>query len=248
MAFVAYFTIGMRSNLCPPDQVAGTPLFQADGTIPFRDDVSIVGYTFNFNDVKRILATVQPVAVNLTADWYGRDLSRLFDYSRGACSSFIANPATFCTVANPFPTSPNLTVSSCLSPNLLASLTPTSILTVDWTDLGQSSNYHVYDGRFMNLASFFSRDQNSDFINVPSLVKLVPGTDSTLGLSFNARTAAFSQCLAARYTIGRLGSTTVGCSIYSALMITALVTVMGVILTRYDLFLDSSSSTHADIP
>jgi hypothetical protein len=84
----------------------------------------------------------------------------------------------------------------------------------------------------MDLKTFFSNDQTNDFVNVPPLSKLIPGADSTLSLNYNSRTGAFGQCLASRYTKARLDSSSIGCSVYSGLMISALITVMGVILIR----------------
>ena len=102
MTFVAYFTVGMRAQSCNQAAMMNmVPYYQSDGSVPYRDEVLIAGYTYRFDDVKKVLASQVP-PINLTSDWYNRDISKLFDLSDGACNNYMANATTFCSVSNRF--------------------------------------------------------------------------------------------------------------------------------------------------
>jgi chitin synthase len=63
--------------------------------------------------------------------------------------------------------------------------------------------------------------------------QLYLGTDVTRYMRTSFHRAELMECLASRYTIGYIGSQSFGCTIYNALMAMALVTIIGLITTRF---------------
>jgi chitin synthase len=110
-------------------------------------------------------------------------------------------------------------------------------LTLEWRDVVVNARpphlLAIYNGQVLNLTRFLLLEKDTVFRNLPNLGALVAGRDVTLGMSQNSQTAQLMKCLAARYTVGYLGTETVGCAAYNTLMVLALVTIVGLIMVRF---------------
>lgn len=238
MFFVAYFTVGLRVSLCQETN-SGTPFFTLGDatTTPWRDEVIIRGFTYDFNSTAKILANVPNQSLNLTTDWKGRDISAIFKMNADSCSQFIKDPKSFCTIPNSLIGSPNLTSTDCVPNSTLNSLTPISRLTFDWNEVYQNQELPnflvIYNSAVLNLTLFYTSEIKTIFQNVPNLSALKPGKDATLAMNKAPESVAIMKCLVNRYTIGHLGAQTIGCTTYNILMVLALITVIGVILARF---------------
>ncbi|KAI8892927.1 chitin synthase-domain-containing protein, partial [Globomyces pollinis-pini] len=236
MLLVAYFTLGLKSTLCW-DSGETNPFFNpGTSVIPWRSTSLVRGQEYNFTTMQQFLSQQNP-AVNLTADWYGVDIARLFKPNSDACDSFVVDPKKICTIPNKLPGSPSLSTNECIGYKSLQSIPSVNRLTFDWVDV--SSNFQpphtlvIFNGAVLNLTDFFRIEKDRDYRNIPALDKLIPGNDVTLGMSSSSDKAQFMYCLASRYTVGIIGVESAGCAVYNSLMIIALLTILGIILARF---------------
>ncbi|KAJ3270745.1 Chitin synthase, class 3 [Terramyces sp. JEL0728] len=181
------------------------------------------------------LASLQP-PINLTLDWYSEDIAALFS-STAACSEFIKDISTFCSVPDRIAGSPSLVSPKCDAAKALADLHPVETLFFSWSDVsGNNEPPHeliVYNGAVLNITRFLNSEAKAYFQNLPPLQNLIPGKDVTREMSASYANSQLMQCLLSRYTVGYLGSQSAGCAVYNAIMVIALVTILGVILARF---------------
>ncbi|KAJ3312697.1 hypothetical protein HDV04_002841 [Boothiomyces sp. JEL0838] len=236
MFLVGFFIVGLKSALCV-DNGQTTSYFNNgnDKIRPWRNSSIVRGVTYDFNAMGKALNALQP-PIDLTADWYGEDIAALFS-STDSCSQFIKDPSTFCSVPNRIAGSPSIVSPKCDSAKALQSLHPIETLFFSWSDI--NDNYlppHqllVYNGAVLNVTRFLTYEANSTFQNLPSLQNLIPGKDVTREMSNSYTNGQLMQCLVSRYTVGYLGSQSAGCAVYNAIMVIALVTILGVIFARF---------------
>ncbi|KAK6094447.1 ATP-dependent RNA helicase [Batrachochytrium dendrobatidis] len=258
MALVGYFTLGLKVALCNDmaQSLTNLALNQSDlQSKPYRDEqVIIQGTTFGFKDVADMLKTRGNI--DMTIDFNGQDISRLFAHDSDACSAFVQpkpSSVVSCAVPNPFPASPPLAPaknSPCPSMSWLQDLTPISRLFYDWKDVAANTRnvsvLYVYSNAVMDLAPLFqgepfqdaSQKINGDTFNEAiQVLNINRGKDVTLYLSRSADKLALVHCLLQRYTSGYLGSQSAGCSAYNMIMSFAFSVILGVILIRFTMAL-----------
>nr|KAJ3420663.1 hypothetical protein HK105_005411 [Polyrhizophydium stewartii] len=250
MTFVGFFTLGLKPVLCPDSDlnISNWALNQTDHISlgSHYDQVVVQGTLFSYKDMAAMLKTR---GINLTLDFNGRDLSRLFVSDPDPCARFAVGSAevstTQCTVPNPYPGSPALAPAgnTCPTTAWLRDVTPAGRLFLDWNEVStntQGANtLVVFNNIVFNLTDVLAGTETpqlsrTQFVNITlQVLNAARGTDATLVLSRSYETMALMQCLRQRYTVGVVGAQSVGCGAYSVIMNTALSVILGVIIIRF---------------
>ena len=230
MALVVWFVALMKPQIC--SESPSMPFLSSDGSVPYRSDqVMVRGAAYNYDQVKLKLESLN--VSNFTADFINRDISRVFRERVDPCQEFSKSPESICKVRNKIPGSPDFE-PGCLDISILDSI-PSQTLTFEWEQLTETrGSLLVFDSYVMNLTEFFSSDYISDFKAPVGLHPIFPvGADITHASAKDFDKLKFAHCLQSKYSIGKIGSASLGCSVYAALSVSALVAVMGVILIRF---------------
>jgi chitin synthase len=91
----------------------------------------------------------------------------------------------------------------------------------------------VFSNSVLDLKSFFEADAKLwDVSNdIVESLKKIGGSDATI--SFSKANRSLIQCLRAKYTIGYVSTSSIGCSLYSTFTTIALVVMLGLVLVRF---------------
>ena len=233
MAFVGYFTVGLRYSLCPDDRSGfNVPLF--DGSrVRSGEEVRIQGYLYQQDELNNALKSS---GQSLSLDWIGEDITRAFN--QPACNKWLTTNE--CFLANRIPGSPSFPLNNqCLSPSLLKSVKKAGRLNMEWPDLKAQARapHHliVFNNAVVNLTLFFT-EANSNLRVSNDMIKALQnhlGRDGTYFFSNSADKRELMNCLVQRYTVASIGGETLGCAVYGILTTVALVVVLGLILVRF---------------
>jgi chitin synthase len=254
MAVFAYLTFGLKSTFCPDDSLntANAALNQSDHlTIPYRDDVKIYGFLYDFDEVADRLITKG--GIELSSDWYGTDITALFEPRPDRCSTYSpqitstlseATGAYNCTVPNKFPRSPSLEPRQgqpCPDYSWLRGLVPKGRLFFSWDDVrrnrGPPHTLVVFNGMVMNLTSHFAQPEGnrvtSQLPKVDRALARSVGLDATIALTSSYDSVAVTQCLEQRYVVGYIGDVPIGCAATRAIQWILLSIILCYVLARF---------------
>ncbi|KAI8911392.1 chitin synthase [Powellomyces hirtus] len=243
--FVSFFTFGLKPVLCPGGASSATDAYfnQTDHiSIPYRDDVIIYGSLYDFDQTARMLA--QMGGIELTADWRGVDITRLFS-SRPSddCMNRLGLTPTNCSVPNPFPASPALQPlpdGPCPDPSWLSGMKAKKRLFFFWGEV--SSNVvppHallVFNGVVLNMTSLLiDLALRESEAMVPLVRRINKGLGKDVTYSFYASPSGREtmRCLQNQYQVGYVDQESSGCAVYQTVMILMLVVIMGVVACRF---------------
>ncbi|TPX56607.1 chitin synthase [Spizellomyces sp. 'palustris'] len=232
---------GLKPALCPDDGSSATDAFlnQTDHTsIPYRDDVIVRGFLYDFQDVRNLLA--QKSGIEMSADWHGMDLTQLFVSIPDACAGFGSAASQPCSVpsryVNGAPLEPG-PGQACPDWNALSSLKSKGRLFFLWDEVkaNQAAPHTlvVYNGAVLNVTDYFGRTR---FLNNSLSGRRLEngvGKDVTYPFTSTAEGKSAIQCLAQRYQVGFVDRQSNGCAAYQTIMIIMLIVVLGVVLCRF---------------
>lgn len=157
-------TIGVEYTLCTEiGRADSSPVLDPSTGVPirYRYGISVNGKEYEYTGTQKILAAAS--GVNLTHDWHGQDLTRLFANKRNACSPFgyIHN----CTIPNPVAVNssglPGIN-QTCPSYQLLSVLKRRRLYFTWEMVNGNSFKWNhlvVYNGVVLNLTDYFVSDK-----------------------------------------------------------------------------------------
>ncbi|KND01274.1 uncharacterized protein SPPG_03084 [Spizellomyces punctatus DAOM BR117] len=239
--FVGFFSLGLKPALCPDDGSSATDAFlnQTDHTsIPYRDDVIVRGFLYDFQDVRNLLA--QKNGIEMSADWHGMDLTQLFVSIPDACAGFGRAASQPCSVpsryVNGAPLEPG-PGQACPDWNALSSLKSKGRLFFLWDEVKANKaaphTLVVYNGGVLNVTDYFGR---TPFLNNSSSGRRLEngvGKDVTYPFTITDEGKRAIQCLAQRYQVGFVDRQSNGCAAYQTIMIIMLIVVLGVVLCRF---------------
>ncbi|KAJ3041958.1 hypothetical protein HDV00_008467 [Rhizophlyctis rosea] len=243
MFWVAFLTFGLQPTICGKSTSTESNTFfnQTDHTIPYRDDVMINGFVFDFNEVGSRLK--ERGNISMTADFYNTDITSLFQPTNDACAAFGKPAARNCSVSNRIPTSPPLaptTGQPCPTLDWLDGIKPKYRLFFFWDEIAQHTDpphqLFVYNGAVLNLTAYWSGNGSTDYLkDTLAAQRLVPnlGKDATLALSSNPESVAAGRCLHQRHLVGYIDNQSVGCAANQIITTIVLTVIMGVVLVRF---------------
>ncbi|KAJ3149297.1 hypothetical protein HDU86_007020 [Geranomyces michiganensis] len=242
--FVGFFTFGLKPALCPGGSSSASDAYlnQTDHqSVPYREGVIIFGALYDFDATARMLA--QRANIQLTADWHGIDISRLFA-ARPApdCMTYLAGIIVDCTVQNPFPLSPALQPPEgvgCPDSSWLSGIGNRRLF-FRWNEVSANvmapHSLLVYNGAVLNLTSFLAAAESADITGMPALVARIRkslGRDVTYLWSSSDVRRKTMTCLQRQYQAGYVDQDSTGCAAYQTIMIMMMVIIMGVVACRF---------------
>lgn len=122
--------------------------------------------------------------------------------------------------------------SVCLEYSKNLSFSPASSLQILSFPLKYSFNALIFDSLVFNMSrALEDKDQYS--VDKTYFPTATSGSDITFPSTRNREMLKFIRCLAARYAVGKLGSSSVTCVLYTAVLVSCLIAVLVVILTRF---------------
>ncbi|KAJ3411900.1 hypothetical protein HDV05_001535 [Chytridiales sp. JEL 0842] len=247
MACFMYMTFGMKATFCPNDtisNIADAALNQTDHfTIPYRDDLIIYGYIYDFVQVAEILAVRGGIA--LTSDWYGSDITKLFPPQIDRCATFTTTlNLEACSIPNKFPRSPPLAPrpgQPCPELSWLQGLSPKGRLYFTWDDirsnLGPPHSLLVFNGVVLNLTALIQQPAENRITNgvtrVETIISQNIGSDATISLSANYASFSMAKCLEQKYIAGFIGDIPIGCVSTRAIQWIVLSVIFSVVIARF---------------
>ncbi|KAJ3272963.1 hypothetical protein HDU76_010854, partial [Blyttiomyces sp. JEL0837] len=241
MIMVAYFTFGLQLSLCPDDGAipsADAALNQSDHvSIPYRDEVIISGYLYDFNDTAKLLAT--KAGITLTADWHGADITGLFKPPRDQCQQYTQQPPKSCTVQNKY--GGQLSAGTCAEFSWLDSLHATGRNFFSWNDVAMNTAppnvLTVFNGMVLNLTNYYLIPPASRFSsydsNIARIIDRSVGVDGTYTFVSSYESIAAAYCLQQTYMVGFVDKESVGCTATRFIQSLALAVILCLILTRF---------------
>lgn len=224
MAVVGYFTIGLASSICPRSTTDTAFLFDSN-SLAVQTGSSVSGFVYSAQDLGRALqmSAVWP-------DWAGQDLG-----------PYLASPSCDGILASFEPCQLIPDANACVPRGVLNRLGRKSRISVEWSEIASNTRPpHMllsFNNVVLNLTTLVQAMQTQTPLglssNLQSLILKRIGTDATLSLSAAAGGMAAMKCLQERYTVGFVGTQTLGCTLYNALETIALVAIAGLIFTRF---------------
>ncbi|KAJ1548018.1 Chitin synthase, class 3 [Cladochytrium tenue] len=240
-AFLGFINFGIPAALCPGGTAIDYSLAvldQADHRTPvYREDVTVYGFVYPFDDVAAVLA--QAGSINLTIDWYGADLSRLFQPDADACAPFRPASQNYsCALQDRIAGSPSLAPAPgqpCPSLSWLDGVAPHGRAYFSWEDVAANSAapatnstapatlLSVFNGAVLNLTDFFGNASSSSSLSssgvsaasvdadVAEAVRLALGGDATLRLLSSGTSQALAACLHQTFLAGFAEPESAGC-------------------------------------
>ncbi|KAI8593687.1 chitin synthase [Geranomyces variabilis] len=243
--FVGFFSFGLKPVLCPNGSSSSDSdayLNQTDHlSVPYRDGVIIFGSLYDFNATARMLA--QRANIELTADWHGIDISRLFAGRPTAdCMTLLGGVSVDCTVPNPFPLSPALQPPDgvgCPDPTWLSGIGNRRLF-FPWSEVSHNvvppHSLLVFNGAVLNLTSFLATADVVDIPGMPALVTLIRrslGRDITHLWTNTGLRRRTMTCLQRQYQAGYIDQDSIGCAAYQTIMVIMMIIIMGVVACRF---------------
>jgi hypothetical protein len=237
--------MGLQANNIPPPST----LFdqQTHSNIVYSNDVRVHGFLYDFNDMAVFLQS--NYSINLTSDWYGQDISRLFllktSLSIYTCDILLGSPTFSCSVPNmQFPRSPPLSPPlpnnssqsiKCPDVALLSLyLRAKARATFAWNEVTLNTKpphaLIVYSGVILNLTSYITYPPTLEI----SVLTTSLGKDATRTLESSQDFRNIRTCLLNRAVVGYLPDTGVafGCIGTASIEYLCLVIVAIVIVIR----------------
>ncbi|KAJ1549843.1 hypothetical protein HK096_010153, partial [Nowakowskiella sp. JEL0078] len=175
--------------------------------------------------------------INLTADWYGSDLTLLFQPRPSACPI----PPS-CIIPNKFPQSPPLGPNpgqSCPDPSWLQGLKPKGKLYFTWDDIHSKTMPHqlmVFNGGVINVTNILATNSTTHggiSTDIDGVLRDNIGRDGTLVFASSDARRMAAMCWMQTQRVGVVDTQTTGCLAVQVINAFALVTVMGLVLTRF---------------
>ncbi|KAJ3050340.1 hypothetical protein HK097_008693 [Rhizophlyctis rosea] len=244
MFWVAFLTFGLQPSICgkSTSQNSNPFLSQSDhSSIPYRDDVIINGFVFDFKEVGNRLK--ERGNISLTADFYGVDITQLFEPANDACAVFGDGAKRNCSVPNRIPTSPSLAPNvnqSCPKMDWMDGVKPKYRLFFYWEEVAQHTqpphSLMVYNGAVLNVTSYVYGNGTTKYLdNTAAADRIIPnlGKDGTLAFSAKPETVAGIRCLQQRHLVGFVDNQSVGCAANQIITTIVLSVIMGVVLVRF---------------
>ncbi|KAI8820276.1 chitin synthase-domain-containing protein [Fimicolochytrium jonesii] len=241
---VGFFTYGLKPLLCPNGSSPDTAFFNKTdpNVIPYRDDVVISGTLYDFAATRDVLH--QRSTVNLTDDWHGVDVTRLFRrYSADACAGYSNVQQSDCIIPNKYPLSPALApgpAEPCPDLAWLKGVKTSGRLFFLWEEVAaRVSSPHtlvVYNGAVLNITEYLARSNDTRFVTSSRLNKILQdgvGKDITYLFGGSSEGRAAMQCLLQQYQVGYVDRQSSGCAVYQTIMILLMIVVLGVVAARF---------------
>jgi chitin synthase len=235
------YTVGIGMVICTGVLPSSSAYFMADNSnVPvWREDVTIFGFTYDYQQASQVL---RDSGVDLTSDWQGRDISRLFERTSG-CEKYPIEKDATCIITNPYFLSPPLFAApnaACLSRSILSSLPQSGSVYFTWASLKNHGapphSLVAFSGRVLNLTDYFRNDTAHSFLlGVPDAeiaIKKGLGKDVTIPFVNSGEYKDAMQCLLNRYTVGSVGTETVGCTFKNIVMTIIITVIWCVILIK----------------
>lgn len=241
MLSIAFLTFGLTPSLCPVtgDKSSSFPFYNSTSKIPimYQDSIIVHGLRYDFDQTREKLLEHN---VNLTTDWYGADITGLFNPDH--CSEFFIDPMTFtCQVSNS--ASLSLVSANCLDVSLLNSVKMKGRIYFSWEQIGRSydsySDLIVFNKFVLNMTSFISSSPSTTFnqlsFNNPQTILKVSNQsdDTTRSFYTDPQLIHVSKCLTQLYTVGQIDSQSIGCVASNVILVMCLVAIVCVILVKF---------------
>ncbi|KAJ3222722.1 hypothetical protein HK099_001988 [Clydaea vesicula] len=235
-----------KAGLCSDDGASAFafPIFNQsndNAKISYWNEVTVEGSLYEFQAMKEFLSKSVNPSVDLNSDWNGQDITKLFKPQQDYCKPYYANQSEdySCSVPNKFPLSPPLVATPCPNAMDLKSIDNAGRLFMNWEDLNKISlTQHqllVFNGVILNLTSVLSNGSEKLIIDSKMKEKLqdLIGVDATLTLSGDSALFSLTQCLRQSYTVGFIGTESVGCVANNLIIISCLCIILSVLSTRF---------------
>jgi len=245
---LGFLTFGLQAAICnggtavEPSDAFFDPSDHNTPQSPFvRGDVVIIrGIIYDFNDIA--VRVKYYSNLDLTSDFVGRDISKLFLPEPDYCSQYLSDKSPYnCTIYSPLsplasPIPANSVSQKCPSFSEISGSKQRGKIFFNWNEIAThasgSHSLFVFNGGVINVTSYLSNPfiTNSDVV---AKLPLVLGHDGTKQFYSTDATLNAARCLNQKYLVGFVDKETPGCFASNLVLTISLVVILGVVLTRF---------------
>ncbi|KAL1922994.1 uncharacterized protein VTP21DRAFT_9370 [Calcarisporiella thermophila] len=238
---LGFITYGLQPLLCPEKRVSFSYTQPGPAGQPvkvWREDVSVHGELYRFNDMRIFLAHY---GIELLKDYQGVDLSGLFDATGGSCVLYDRNMRALnnrsCIVYSPY--GGWIVAPQCIPlGDLRQVLRPLGALFFEWEDLipnhlDPRTRLMVLNNLVLNMSLYLEHGDPYFGTSVHERILRGLGRDATAAFATRPETKDAMDCLEGRYAVGVISRDTVGCIAANVVMMLTLSVIVSLIMVRF---------------